>query len=75
MKMDLAADPVAIAALGGDGIVLEAHDFTHLVEQLELGIRDHCLPAPSWAVGEFGVGSLTKLNRRSPGFAGEAPGV
>src|SRR5512140_2648216 len=43
--VDVPLDPVAVSGLGADGIMLQPHDFPHLVEQLELGIRrDQVLP-------------------------------
>jgi hypothetical protein len=32
--------PVTIRALGAQGIMLQAHDFTHLFQKLEFGVGD-----------------------------------
>jgi hypothetical protein len=41
MKMDVASDPIAITPLGTDGVMLDAHYFAALIQQLKLGIGDY----------------------------------
>ena len=43
MKEDVALYPLPVGGFGSDGIMLEAHDFAHLVQQFELGIRNKAL--------------------------------
>jgi hypothetical protein len=38
VEEDKALNPFPVSALGSGGIMLKAHDFTDLVEQLEFGI-------------------------------------
>jgi len=40
VKSDIPADPVAVAALGANGIMFEAEDLSNLVHQFEFRIRD-----------------------------------
>jgi hypothetical protein len=44
---DIPPNPVAIRRLGANGIVLEPHHLPHLIQQLELRIRDNQVPAPN----------------------------
>ena len=38
MKVDVAPDPITVAALGVDGIMLEPHHLADLVEKFQFGI-------------------------------------
>jgi len=40
---DVAPDPITVAALGVDGIMLEPHHLADLVEQLQFGIGNNPL--------------------------------
>ena len=50
MKLNVAANPIAVAALGTDRVVLEAHHLAYLVQQLQLGVGHHRTPNPRWAL-------------------------
>ena len=41
METNEPSDPVAIASLGSDRVVLEAHDLPDLVKEFELGARNN----------------------------------
>ena len=42
MEADVPADPITIALFGADGVMLEPHHLSDLVQQLELGVGyDH----------------------------------
>ena len=43
MKEDESPDPIPVARLGADGIVLKAHHLADLVQQLEPGIGNETL--------------------------------
>ena len=40
VEMDIAPNPVTVAALGADGIMLQAHHFPHLIQQFQFGVGD-----------------------------------
>ena len=43
VEVDVAPDPVTVAALGVDGIMLEPHHLADLVEQFQFGIGNNPL--------------------------------
>ncbi len=44
VEFDVSADPLAVTALGADGVMLETQDLPDLVHELKLGVGDDCLP-------------------------------
>jgi len=40
VKLDIAPNPIAVAALRANGVMLKPHDLAHLIQHLELGVGD-----------------------------------
>ena len=65
VETDVAANPVAVAALRADGVVFETHHLAHLIQQSQFGVRGDQVRANAVAslpvVRSSGLTSLIRL--------------